>query len=535
MRPIICAVAMVASAIAFAACTLVTARTNGQCHDDSECRARGPSFASTRCSATGTCEVVTLPEAGQVVSGPCQNNKDCNVSLGKQARCASGQCVALTNDNCTVVDGDATDPNAIFLGVMTPLTGANAPYGQNQYAVVKAGAAEWASQLSGQANTHSFVTISCDELPDPSGTSTFLASQVQVAAIFGPIYDADFAQAVFAASLNGTFLIGPRVDDPNFSTFQGAGHTVWSFAPNRKLQVAYFQNLINILEPSVKATFSISGDMKVAMVIASDPSTTNFVNAVESTLTFNTKTIAQNGSNYVRVPVALDFTTANSYTAAVTALVSAAPDLVIVPQEFDLVQFVRAVNTGWTGPKFPRFLFLTEDPAVDVEVLGINERFAGKLDMTTWQRTPQEMSNATAFAVGYRTVTNNDPAGYSEYLYDSFYESAYAMQAALDANGDRAFALDPSTYASAIAGFNAPGTLLSVGPTNVSQVLSDISGKVDVDLDGASGSLQFDPATGTPIANSVLNCIKASATSVTSSGVTFDGKTGTPTGTYSCL
>ena len=527
--------AILGLAVSVIDCTFLTAKTAGQCNNDSECRARGPSFASTRCSAAGICEAVSVPEAGIVSTGPCTSNAECNASLGKQARCVSSQCVALTNANCAHIDGDPTDPNAIFIGVMTPLTGANTAYGQNQYDVVATAAKEWNGQIAGQAGAHSFVTISCDEIADPGGTSTFLASNVQVSAIFGPIYDGDFAQAVFAASLNGTFLIGPRVDDPTFSTFTGAGRVVWSYQPNRKIQEAYFQNLINTLEPSVKAMFSISGDMKVAMVVGTDPSTTNFVKDVEQTLTFNGgKTIGANGSNYVRVPVSIDFTTANDYSAAVLALVQAAPDFVIVPEEYDLLSFVRAVNAGWSGPKFPRFLLMTEDPAVDLEVLNVNERFAGKLDVVTWAKSAQETTNATAFAVSYRTATSSDPAGFSESLYDSFYENAYALQSVLDANGDVTFAVDPGTYSTSITGFNAPGSAVNTGPTAVGQMLTNLSSKVDVDLDGASGPLEFD-SKGTPVQNAVLNCVKSGAASVTSSGVTFDGKTGAASGSYVCL
>lgn len=538
-----CILAGLVSLLALANCTLVTARTNGQCLDDQQCRSRGPQFASTRCSAVGTCEAITLPEAGADAGTSCDTNQQCNTVLSTSARCVDRQCVALLGSGCTKVDGDPTDPNAIFLGVMTPLTGQNSAYGLNQYQVVQAAAAEWNANITGQANTHPFVTIGCDERADPGGTSTFLASKVQAAAIFGPIYDVDFAAAAAAATLNGTIMAGSRADDPNLSTYAGAGKTIWSWQPNRKIQAAYLNNLVSVLEPSVKTSQGVTtGDLKVALVVATgdDTSSADFATLVEPTLAFNGKTTTQNGANYTRVNIPFSFTTANIYTTTVATLVQAAPDLVIVTQEYDLLAFVRAVNNGWTGAKFPRFLFLTEDPSVDGEVELPKEKFSGKLDFVTWTRSAQEQQNASTFAVSFRTATGGDPASFSESLYDAFYENAYALQTVLDSNSNVIATLDPGAYSSAIASFNSPGSPINVGvgsgtPNNIAQMLTLVAGKTDVDLEGASGPLEFGATSGSPIQNAELRCIKSGANSVSTSGVTFDGKTGAATGAYSCL
>ena len=527
-------------------CTFVTARTNGQCLNDGDCRARGPSFAQTRCSAVGICEQVVLPEAGAVSGGPCTTNAECNQRLSTKARCVASQCVSITNASCQTVDGDPTDPNAIFVGVLTPRSGPNGDFGLNQYAVVKSAAAEWQSSLSGVAGAHSFVAIGCDEISNTPSATSFLSATIQASAIFGPIYDADFEQALPIATANGTFLFGSRVDDPKLSTMAGIGKTIWSSAPNRKIQVKYFQNLINILEPSVRSTFSITtGDIKVAFLVGSDPSSSNFADAVEALpFTFNGKSLAQNQTNakYVRVPVPISFSTDNIYSSAVSSLVADTanlPDLVLVAQEYDLLNLVRAIQNGWPTGKFPRFVFFTEDPAVDTELGLPQERFAGKLDFVKWSRSPAESTTASAFAVSYRTASGGDPAAYSEFLYDAFYENAYALQSILDANGNQLFSLDPGAYANAIAGFDAPGTLVNVGPgtttpNNIVQMLGLLSSKGDADLDGASGPLEFDPAAGSPIQDAELDCITAGG-QVKQSSVKFSGASGAASGTYSCL
>jgi hypothetical protein len=267
---------------------------------------------------------------------------------------------------------------------------------------------------------------------------------------------------------------------------------------------------------------------------------------------FNGKSVSQNEqvgdagvANYVRIDNPnFSFSTANTYTSIVAALTTAAPDLVIVAQQYDLLTFIRAVNSGWPGSiPFPRFLFLTEDSSVESEVQLPNEKFAGKIDFVTWVRSAAEVSTANLFATGFRSAGLGDPADGSESLYDLFYENAYAMQIVLDSDHNSISGVNsPGAYTNSINALNAPGTLLSVGigaGSNVQQILTTLSAHGDVDLDGASGPLEFDTMTGsatlgTPVQDAQLECIGANG-HVNQSGVTFTGATGATNGSYSCL
>lgn len=532
-----CSLGVLSILLAMVDCTAITSETNGQCLSDSDCRNRGAAFANTRCSAVGVCEGIKVPDVNLDGGVSCQTNAECNALLSTAARCASGTCVALTNGNCTVTSGDPNAPNARYVGVMTPRTGVNAQYGLNQYAVVTSAAAEWNSATAGQPDARPIVTIGCDELADPGGTSTFLATRLGVSTIFGPVYDINFAKAVAAANLSGTILVGPRANDPTMATYEGIGKTIWSQAPSRSIQARFLNNLVTAITPSVKASQSVTGDMRVALLVATgeDTSSANFAASVEQTLTFNGKSISANGASYKRVDVPVSFSTANKYVDAIAALVAATPDLVIVTQEYDLAALALAVNNGWTGPRFPRFVFFTEDPAVSNAVILPNQRFAGKLDLVTWSRSAQEVATASTFAVGYRTATGADPAPFSELLYDGFYANLYATQAVLNANGNSLGNLDPGAYANALVALGAPGAPLTVGPGDLASTLSTLTLQRDIDLDGASGPIEFDKAAGSPLQNAELRCIKAGGTGTSPSGVTFDAKTGATSGTYSCL
>jgi ABC-type branched-subunit amino acid transport system substrate-binding protein len=538
------ALAVAVSLCTMVECTVITSETNGQCHSDADCRSRGPAFASTRCSAVATCEVVTVPDVAVDGGSACETNAQCNAALSAPARCANNRCIALTNTNCPSVNGDPTAPDAMFVGVMTPLTGVNGQFGLNQAAVIKTAAAEWNASIGKTPNTHPVVTINCDELADPGGTATFLATRVGVPVIFGPIYDGNFAKAVPAANLNGAILAGPRADDPTLSKLPGIGKTIWSWAPNRAFQARMLNDVISAITPSVRTTQAIpvGTDLKLALLVATgeDTSSANFAAAVVPTLTFNGKSVAANGTNYKRVDVPFSFSTANKYADALAALVAAKPDVVIVTQEYDLAALAVAIGNGWSGAPFPRWVFLRDDPAADSQVFAKNQRLAGRLDILAWSISAREQQNAATFAVSYRSATSADPAPSSELFYDAFYSSAYAIQGVLAGNGGSLATLDPGAFAGALLGLNAPGTALDVGPgggspNNIATALSALAAKGDLDLEGASGPLEFDKPSGSPVQNAELRCIKAGASTVAVSGVTFDGKTGTGTGTYSCL
>lgn len=537
------ALAVAVSLFTMVECTAITSETNGQCHSDADCRSRGPEFASTRCSAVATCEVVTVPNFASDGGSACQTNAECNAALSAPARCANNRCIALTNANCTSVTGDPTAPDAMFVGVMTPLSGVNGQFGLNQAAVITTAAAEWNASIGKTPNTHPVVTINCDELADPGGTATFLATRVGVSVIFGPIYDGDFAKAVPAANLNGTILAGGRADDPTILKLPGVGKTIWSWAPNRAIQARMLNNLITTIAASVRTTQAIPGgtDLRLALLVATgeDTSSANFAAAIEPTLMFNGKSATANGANYKRADVPFSFSTANKYADALAALVAAKPDLVIVTQEYDLAALALAISNGWSGAPFPRWVFLRDDPAADSQVFAKNQRLAGQLDILTWSRSVREQQNAATFAVGYRSATSADPAPSSESFYDAFYSSAYAIQGVVAGGGSLA-TLDPGAFTGALLGLNAPGSSLDVGPgggspNNIATALTALAAKSDLDLEGASGPLEFDKASGSPIQNAELRCIKTGASTVTASGTTFDGKSGTGTGTYSCL
>lgn len=524
-----------------AACTLVTAEDAGQCRTDAECTARGPEFASTRCSARGMCESVRAPDAGSDGGSSCASNAECVRLLGASARCVESRCVPLTGTACGVIDGDATDDRALFVGVVTPRTGANSPFGFNQYSVVVQAARDWNQQVEGSPTAHTFVTIGCDEA-DPVAAVSFLA-QARVTAILGPFEDDKLQAAAPVAASAKLPLLAPRFTDLRLPQLIGTGRTLFSFAPGRALQLKYLNPLVAALEPSVRATFDLaaSAPIKLVLAAAADPSSSGFVDAAEAILRFNGKSKADNGAQYQRLNFTANYAAVNDYSAAVAGLVAAAPHVVVVTQDYDVANFVKALEAGWpsSGTALPRIVLLTQDSSVETDQATPGRRFAGKIDFMRWRRTPAQDASFTTFSTSFRSAVRADPAPFSERIYDAFYAHAYATHVVLKRNGDVTTQIDSGSYGAALAGLAAPGILATVGGTGVPQALSTIAGGGDLDLDGASGPLELDVTAesssfGGVVQDAELRCIQAGGV-VASSGISFTGATGAATGTYSCL
>jgi hypothetical protein len=85
------------------------------CQTTADCERQG--FSSHVCSPEGMC----MPST----SGECKTNADCvDLTSSPVGRCLSaGKCVPLTQAGCTSILGDASRDDAIYVGLLAPLTG----------------------------------------------------------------------------------------------------------------------------------------------------------------------------------------------------------------------------------------------------------------------------------------------------------------------------------------------------------------------------------------------------------------------------
>src|SRR5262249_50265197 len=107
--------------------------------------------------------------------------------------------------------------------------------------------------------------------------------------------------------------------------------------------------------------------------------------------------------------------------------------------------------------------------------------------------------------------------------------------AVLEAQGSSP--LTGASLAAAIGKLVPPGTTLGVGPQGLAMGASMAAAGQSIDLDGASGTLDFDLTIGSPHGRYAVWCIgldSSSQPAFAPSGQVFDGATSTLTGTYAC-
>jgi hypothetical protein len=116
--------------------------------------------------------------------------------------------------------------------------------------------------------------------------------------------------------------------------------------------------------------------------------------------------------------------------------------------------------------------------------------------------------------------------------YDAFYVLAYAAYAigASDVTGP--------ALSRAIGRLLPPGRRVDVGPRGIYDAFATLRSGGKIDLNGAIGALDFDPATGeAPVDYAILCCAvddHGRASSMVESGLVYDAKLGKLTGRAHC-
>jgi hypothetical protein len=116
--------------------------------------------------------------------------------------------------------------------------------------------------------------------------------------------------------------------------------------------------------------------------------------------------------------------------------------------------------------------------------------------------------------------------------YDAFYTLAYAVQAI------GAGPVDGLALARALERLTPPGPRIEVGPSGVLEAFQMLRAGGRIDLEGAIGSLDFDPATGEAPIDYTILCFGVDehgrAVPSVDSGLVYESKTKTLRGALRC-
>ena len=256
-----------------------------------------------------------------------------------------------------------------------------------------------------------------------------------------------------------------------------------------------------------------------------------FAEAFFRTLVMNGKPAVENGPLYSEITLGQD---PSSITTVASRLVTAAPSVVVLSAGEDHVEsLVQATESHWP-PSVPRPVYL-----VGEDTTGVLHTFLGASASRrhrVFSMSPVSMPTSTRrffmrFDAAYPGEGNEtvNPCQ----TYDGVYALAYAAFAA--GRGEvTGPALARGLARLAVAGSHHVET----GPSDLLGGIASLSRGDALDLNGASGALDFDPSTGELAVDYALLCPgvdeKGGASGDVESGVRFEAATGRSVGALRC-
>jgi branched-chain amino acid transport system substrate-binding protein len=472
--------------------------------------------------------------------------------MGAGAGADTGACVALGSDDCHAVaePSDFEDGRTVWFGAMFPLVGEEAQaFGKREFQAVDLARSDFAHMLRGMHaraggnGLRPLALVACDDSVDASRAMRHLVDDVGVPAIIGfrtskEVIDLSTSTLIprgvlTMAALNTSPLIAslPQTADQPRMVFRTTYSSAEAAAPIGLLISQSF-------EPEMRGTPGAlaGGDgLRVALVTQDDPAGFGFADAVFRKLRFNGRSALENESRYREITYPFDTSDGKEPDLGRVAekLLSFAPHVIIQFGADDVLQaLVERLEGEWKTPAFrPRYVKPT---ALTPGLLA----FVGKRPDRS--RRFFSLTSAPTNAANARFVAHYSEAYAEEVMrtfapnssYDAFYLLAYST-----------FALGQEpvsgpALARMIGRLVPPGRSIDVGPNGIFEAVNALAAGEHIDLNGATGRLDFDLNTGEAPVDLAVLCVKPgadpAATVSVESGLTYDATAGVLRGSLQC-
>lgn len=504
-----------------------------QCVSDSDC-SRFPGTACIRNACVG-------PQPGD-----CSSNQQCITRHGDYWICRKSdlQCVPLLSPECTLVEGDWTDDDAVMFGSVLPSTGPDMSIGLPMENSIRMAVGDFDSlanglppRVEGQAR-RSVVLIGCSDGSDSDAAvrAAKHLSSIGVPAIIGAAFSGVTIKVATEATIPaGVLLMSPSATSTAITDLADDG-LVWRTAPSDAIQAAALSKLVPELEQRVRSELGLkeAEPVKLAVVHKGDAYGLGLATTLEQLLVFNGKTATQNGSYYDRIDYGDPDGTTN-YGEAVQRVLAMGPHIVIeLGTNEGVTDVLGPIEGQWPQiGYFPRYLL---SDGGEIEELwnwvgkddGLRQRILGTVPGSN-------SAQWAAFRQQYLSKFGQSPtpdvfgtAG----SYDALYLLAYAAVAA----GDQR--LTGTVLAEGMARLVPQGTTIDVGGAQMNLAFSLLQNGENADFNGASGPLDFDLATGEAPSDIQVWCLSKDASGKAgpahSAGMVYDATTGYLLGKLAC-
>lgn len=444
--------------------------------------------------------LMTVAAAIAVVSGctlinggfsECEQDTDCTPDRVCARRPAGGgYCV---KPGCNEQYG-STKENAIKLGaalpitIPTPTSDGGIAYVPDESEIAGLNAIKLAVDEvneNGGVGRREFSLVVCDT----TGDGTVLAEQISflsgqgVPAVITSGSSQTIAAANAAASVTPKMLVmtGTGTSPSLSSLIQGDGKDlVWRTAPSDELQASVMSRLIKT------DTAKFPGVTKVAIVYVDDAYGQGLAEKLQAKLGAapNAKTtvsfqLERSASNADIISVADQLNTADPELTIVVLFAADANRFITEAQNRANLRRVNGHNWFFAdAAKDPNLISSGIAPAVNGSFGTAPAQGAGAAftSFATRFQTRHGVGSATAYS-------------FTAHNYDAFYVLALASASAVGSNG--AGDLTGATISTGL-GKLSTGTQYQLSPTNFTAAKTALEGGATVDVEGASGALQFD-------------------------------------------
>jgi ABC-type branched-subunit amino acid transport system substrate-binding protein len=481
-------------------------------------------------------------DAGNVPNyvGECKAHADCRrgaAGAGSAMVCIKPEerCVPLFTEDCLSATGDPTDDDAIILGSLFTLSGAQGATNQarQQSAAL---AVEEINEAGGiptaSGDKRALLLVSCNEAPDPVRAAQHLVDELHVPAIVGPNTSQDTLKVSEEVTVpGGTVVMTPTGVASSIADLDDEDLT-WLMAPSDVQRAPLMISQINGLETRLK-TERTKTQIKVGIVARGDALGIGTRTSLNQ-LVLNGKPLSDPINLGVNVQIdQYDFTRPDQ-AEIVAKYVDFAPDIMVLAGTAEAITNVMVpLERDWTAGDAARPHYVLIDSVKVPELLAAatdNDDLRHRVRGTGITPGPASAPVYSAFQVNYRlryeganaTISGMGPS------FDAVYAIAFALAATTD---------QPISGRSVARGLRE----LAGGETEIlnqnTQILAAFQPLVEGEKITAFGTfapLEWDQRGAVIGSTLEMWCIGAptGAPAYQSSGLTFDTRTATEMGEY---
>lgn len=568
-------VSLVVAAATMSCSLLVDTGTRTQCQTSDDCDAN-PLWRGRVCEL-GFC-AIKQEDPGVVSKDPdgCISTDNCtytrNAGRASLCRKVGTPCLVLEDDGApprcpNVTGGDAwKNEDVIMIGSIEPrtFTQASGDKRTGQYAERVSRAMDLAVEqfnektgngLQMGTKRRPLSVLHCDSQGDGATALArfdFLVNQVGVKALIVG-WNEDFRAIAKAAADKNIAVVCSDCQTP----FPAPTFPLqpWKIFPSIGLDAALGAWRVADLETKIKTANPAVTSLKVALVTEPFSVPRFYGEEIVKTLSFNGKSAANNGSNFVPMELEDPRVNVSKLTENGLSLASMAPNVIVLAMGEAAPKLITVIEDAWPQDKpkpFYVLTFMNYEASLFTDLLVLGRELpvgdAGAPDPTSLRfrlsgthpriNGPRQ-SNLDLFNAAYRSHGLSDPDG-SESGYEALLAMGYAIAAAspLAQDGEIDGPRINAGFSKLIGGPGSPVVDFNAGQlaTGIPYVLSQ-----PINVRGITTELDWDPVTHEVEAEMSMYCfvrVKDGDSSVVvlkeAGDVVYSPATKTVTGTYAC-